>query len=170
MKRTLGFTIVEIIVVITAIGILATIGIVSYSGVQMRARDTERKADAESMQAALETFYEQSGRYPALIYVSSGSPSNAELGKTPDFYTSDLRMPSSALVAPGSTTGTTISWQWNTTPTSTTYSLATYSSAPPTNTLCQAAATPAPTCVRYVIRWLRESDNSIQQITSKFGN
>lgn len=169
MKHLRGFTIVEIIVVITVIGILATIGIVSYSGMQVRARDTERKADAESMQSALETFYEQNGRYPAYIYVGNNDPSNAELAKSPDFYTTTLRLPSAALIAP-SATGTSSSWQWNTTPTASTYSLTTYSSSSPTNTLCQATTIPAPNCVRYVIRWLKESDNSTQQIISKFGN
>lgn len=40
-----GFTLVEILIVIVVIGILAAIGVISYSGVQRNARDTAIKAD-----------------------------------------------------------------------------------------------------------------------------
>ena len=151
-----GFTIVEIIVVITVIGILSGIGVVSYSGMQVRARDTERAADAESMRTAFETYYEQKGDYPALT--------PTELGLITDFYTNTLRIPASALVAPAAPAGATFSWGWGTTAGSTSqYVLATFHAD---GTQCMDT-TP---CTRYVITWWKEADNSQQQILSKFGN
>lgn len=56
MKR-LGFTVVEILITITIMGILLTLAVVNLSGSQVNARDDERKADVEALQVNLETFY-----------------------------------------------------------------------------------------------------------------
>ena len=52
-----GFTIIELIVVITVMGILLVLGVVNLSGTQADARDAKRKADAEAIAMYLETFY-----------------------------------------------------------------------------------------------------------------
>ena len=57
MKKILptrGFTLVELLVVIAIIAILAVIGIAIFAGVQARARDARRQADATAMAKALE--------------------------------------------------------------------------------------------------------------------
>jgi type IV pilus assembly protein PilA len=54
-----GFSIVELIVIIVVIGILATVGIVSYNGVQNNARDTAIKSDLEGVGAQLEAYRTQ---------------------------------------------------------------------------------------------------------------
>lgn len=56
MQRS-GFTIVEIIITITIMGILLTLTVVSLSNNQMRSRDEERKADIESIALHLESYY-----------------------------------------------------------------------------------------------------------------
>ncbi len=68
-KRTKGFTIVELLIVIVVIGILAAIVIVAYNGVQQRARDSRRQNDIQSLTQALELYYLDNGKYP----VSSGN-------------------------------------------------------------------------------------------------
>jgi general secretion pathway protein G len=59
-----GFTIVELLVVIVVIGILASIVIVAYNGVQSKARDNIRKQDLQTISKAVELFYADNGRYP----------------------------------------------------------------------------------------------------------
>jgi len=56
MKRR-GFTIVELIITITIMGILLTLAVVNVSSTQVKARDDERKSDIESIASNLESFY-----------------------------------------------------------------------------------------------------------------
>ncbi len=68
MKKTsAGFTIVELLIVIVVIGILATITIVAYSGIQNRARDTQRVQDIKAITKALEVYKIQTGDYPLAV-------------------------------------------------------------------------------------------------------
>jgi len=55
-RRSLGFTIVELLIVVAIIGILATISIIGYNGVQASARDKVVLADVETLEG-LETRY-----------------------------------------------------------------------------------------------------------------
>lgn len=55
-KKPTGFTIVELLIVIVVIGILAAITIVAFSGVQQRARDTQRKQQLSDVAKALEIY------------------------------------------------------------------------------------------------------------------
>ena len=61
MKKNFGFTLVELLVVISVIGILASIVLVSFTGSQKQARDTQRKSDLKQYQLALENFASKSG-------------------------------------------------------------------------------------------------------------
>lgn len=49
-----GFTLVELLVAITIVAVLAVVGIVIFSGVQSRARDTKRTQDLAAVAATLE--------------------------------------------------------------------------------------------------------------------
>jgi general secretion pathway protein G len=67
LKRTSrGFTIVELLIVIVVIGILAALVIVTYNGIQQRARDTERKTDIKGMQGQFEAYWADNAKYPTL--------------------------------------------------------------------------------------------------------
>jgi general secretion pathway protein G len=61
-----GFTIVELLIVIVVIAILAGLVIVTYSGIQQRARDTERKTDLKAVQGHLERYWADNAKYPLL--------------------------------------------------------------------------------------------------------
>lgn len=61
----LGFTIVELLIVIVVIGILAAITIVAYGGIQSRARDVKRTDDAAKIMGTLEAYKVLNGKYPA---------------------------------------------------------------------------------------------------------
>src|SRR3990172_187901 len=64
-KMVRGFTLVELLVVMTLVTLLATIGIVSYRQAQNRALDAQRKADLRQYQTALEVYAnDNDGFYP----------------------------------------------------------------------------------------------------------
>jgi prepilin-type N-terminal cleavage/methylation domain-containing protein len=54
-KQT-GFTIVELLIVIVVIGILAAITIVAFSGVQQRARDSQRRQDLSTLAKVISMY------------------------------------------------------------------------------------------------------------------
>lgn len=66
INHKLGFTLIEILVVIAIIGILFTIGLTSYLTAQKQTRDTRRKTDLLAIQQALETYRSEYGAYPDL--------------------------------------------------------------------------------------------------------
>lgn len=49
-----GFTFIELLVVVTIIGVLTTIGVVNFQSTNQRARDGKRQADLEQVRTALE--------------------------------------------------------------------------------------------------------------------
>lgn len=64
MKR--GFSLIELLVVISIIAILSSIGLVVYGQAQKIARDSRRKQDLKNIQFALEVFFQKNGRYPCV--------------------------------------------------------------------------------------------------------
>jgi general secretion pathway protein G len=69
-KNNRGFTIVELLIVIVVIGILAALVIVTYNGIQQKARDTERKTDIKALQGHLEAYWADNAKYPTLAQVN----------------------------------------------------------------------------------------------------
>ncbi|HLL60097.1 MAG TPA: type II secretion system protein GspG [Candidatus Nitrosocosmicus sp.] len=62
-----GFTLVEVLVVSTIIGLLAAGGFVSYSAINKQSRDARRKADIEQIRAAVEMYRSNNGTYPTSL-------------------------------------------------------------------------------------------------------
>lgn len=60
----IGFTIVELLIVIVVIGILSAIAIVSYNGVQNTARNAQRLEDINRVADLLDIYYTKNGSYP----------------------------------------------------------------------------------------------------------
>ena len=52
-----GFTLIELLVVLIIIGLLAAIGIATFTGQQNKAHDAEAKAAAKTAQLAMEPYY-----------------------------------------------------------------------------------------------------------------
>jgi len=76
-KLTCGFTLLEMLVVISIIGILASLITVSFLSSQKQARDTQRKSDLSQYRTSLENFSNaHSGFYPVSISVTNPSSSS----------------------------------------------------------------------------------------------
>lgn len=61
MRR--GFTLVELLVAISIITILSTIGLAIFSGIQSKTRDSVRKNDLNTLATALEIYYQKNNKY-----------------------------------------------------------------------------------------------------------
>lgn len=119
-----AFTLIEILVVATIIGLLAAGAAVSYSQFSKQSRDAKRKADLENIRMALEQYRSTNDTYPLSLTFGTGSlvdgASNIYMSKIPQdpksptqvyYYTStgidytlasQLETTSSCASAPGS--------------------------------------------------------------------
>ena len=61
--RNKGFTLIEMLIVITIIALLASTILVGMGGARAKARDSRRIADIHNVQNALELYYAKSGTY-----------------------------------------------------------------------------------------------------------
>jgi prepilin-type N-terminal cleavage/methylation domain-containing protein len=73
LKVQKGFTIVELLIVIVVIGILATLVIVTFTGIQQKARNTKRQTDINAVNSHVEAFYAQNGYYPTLAHLNDAT-------------------------------------------------------------------------------------------------
>lgn len=63
MKKN-AFTLLEILVVISIIGILIALGTAAYTTAQRKGRDAKRQADVRAIQNGFEQYYAREGAYP----------------------------------------------------------------------------------------------------------
>ena len=65
INKNKGFTLAELLIVISIIGILSTIIIVNISSARAKARDARRKSDLKTIQSAVEIYANANkGKYP----------------------------------------------------------------------------------------------------------
>lgn len=80
MKRSWGFTLVEILITITVMGILLTFAVVSLSGSLARARDDDRKTDVNTIAIRLESLYRVGFTFEDLTSITQGEyPSTQQM-------------------------------------------------------------------------------------------
>ncbi|MCB9813500.1 MAG: type II secretion system protein [Pseudomonadales bacterium] len=63
-KSILGFTMIELLIVIVILGILSVIGLGSFTAAQQKSRDANRKSSLNGIATALEVYYNDHGAYP----------------------------------------------------------------------------------------------------------
>ena len=96
-RKTAGFTLVELAIVIVIIAVLASITIFTYAKVQVNARDTARASGAQAIGEALEKYYGKNGEYPSCAQMTQSGSQVASL----------LNIDQSILLTPTAPSGTT---------------------------------------------------------------
>lgn len=170
MKRR-GFTIVELVITITVMVILLTLAVVNITSTQANARDSERKADAESIALNLENFYanqnpnipNSGGSYPGLDGLSdlktylpdldikvTQTPGNNDSGST-NLVAATNNLSPSVTPLP-----------------STTNDVYVYQPLTVSGSLCATTSTTsAGACRKFNIYYFQETSNRVEMITSK---
>lgn len=107
IMRQTGFTILELVIVITVIGILASMAFIGIASSQARGRDTARAADIDTLHNQLEAYYTDKGGYPNTLSTTllPGLPPDALLD--PDGANIVINPPASSQAAAAATTNPT---------------------------------------------------------------
>lgn len=168
-----GFTIVEVIITITIMGILLTLAVVNVNSTQLKSRDDERKADVEAIATNLEAFFNSGtdnatsfGRYASTGVV--GSETNIKNA----LRDADLR----SFLAPG-VTNIALTFV-SSTNAGTSPSIQTIAGVLPQPTIAQYVYQPIKTdgsvcvsgnvdCRKFNIFYRLEGDNTVYRVTSK---
>ena len=150
IKKEKGFTIVELLIVIVVIGILAALVLNTFSGVQRRARDTERQTDVNALATQLEVYYNDHGSYPTLANLQEATPSTG-------WVVTNLKgIDMNALLAPGDTPAANAdSMTGSATPAINKYGYA------PTPANCDNGANG--NCTGFTLYWAKEDANGAAQ-------
>ena len=108
-QKQQGFTIVELLIVIVVIGILAALVITTFTGIQQRARNTERETDIKALHGQVEAYYAQNGYYPTLSTVTTS-------GGLPGLDADALTPPGNGATQIDANASTTLKYQYAVTP------------------------------------------------------
>lgn len=88
-RRKSGFTLVELLVVISIIGVLSALAVANFVGARNRASDTSLKNDLRQLKTALQLYYNDNQVYPAAL--NQLTPQYIkELPDTAAYYTDGL--------------------------------------------------------------------------------
>ncbi|MFZ1301180.1 MAG: type II secretion system protein [Candidatus Microsaccharimonas sp.] len=170
MKRR-GFTVVELIITITIMGILLTLAVVNLSSTQANARDAERASDVQSIANHLEIFYKNGstasastsvGRYPSIELLATGETSVKAF--LPDIDALSATAPDSSTVADSfipATNSTQTEAGVLPQPTKSQY---VYQPIKTDGTLC---TTEAEECRKFVIYYRLEVTDTVKKLMSK---
>lgn len=166
MKRSKGFTLVELLITMSIMVILLILVVVNLRSNQANARDDQRKSDVNAIAQQLETYYEagtpttSAGQYPGTNDINTLTEIQTLL---PDLDTKDLW-------APNVSTSGTMSWTVATSTTAPTPDVNTFVYMPLTDSggLCTTAGSTAPTeCRKFNIYYALETVSGTQMLTSK---
>jgi len=85
-KRKVGFSLIELLVIISIIGLLASIIMVSFNYAKKKARDIRVITDLTTTCKTLEAYYIETGHYPYVGCSFSGQPYDQHLGQYRDSH------------------------------------------------------------------------------------
>jgi len=168
-----GFTVIELVITITIMGILLTLAVVNLNATQMNGRDSERKGDVESLALNIENYY--TNQDPNLFmsggtYLGSSYMNDSEIRQ----FLPDLDMKNAH--APGKSDSDPISVVPATNNTTTTTGVLPLPSKNNDVYVYQPLTANGDLCVdpfisgdcrRFNIYYYQEADNSVHMVTSK---
>lgn len=164
-----GFTIIELTIIITVMGILLTLGVVNLSGAQANARDAERKTDIETIAQHLDNYYSSGSDFSTTV---GNYPSTSLTATTASMTQAFRDIDVKSLTAPNITDPTL-------TFISATNSLQTTGTILPQPTINQYVYQPIATdgslcndsstkeCRKFNLYYRSEADNTVYMVTSK---
>lgn len=85
-KHLKGFTLIELMVSISILVIVSTVGIVSFSRAQIVSRDARRKEDLHNIATALQVYYQANKRYPCTKGNEPGDPISPSISGDPEGF------------------------------------------------------------------------------------
>ena len=157
MKRKEGgFTIVEVVIAVTVIGVLLIIAMTTLNGLTAKGRDATRRARAEAMALDLERYYKYNTTFRGHEY-PTGNALLADIGK----YFSDTTVVQDPCPAAGPIPA---SWGW----TDEQKMLYRYCAQDRERSDCDKVygASGKDVCVGFRIYYYSESDNALYQVNS----
>ena len=173
MRRTSGFTLIEVLITVTVMVVLLILGVANVTSTEPLARDEERKTDASIIANFLETFYKTGidtspviGEYPSTAEIDTETEALALLrGIDPKVLRAPTLNKSASINFVVATTNSTSSP--SPAPTAArTAGAASYVYQPLTSTgaLC---TTTTQECRKFNLYYVLETDGSMQTIASK---
>lgn len=142
---------IELLVVITIIGILAGIIIVAYNGVQQSARDSKRSGVVTTIDEGLEKYYLKNGEYPSVRNLV-----NSYAGNTGSAIATLLSISASDIIMPQMPSSATNPLTSTTPPTN---DYITYTATDSVNnTACQTSTTGG--CNQFTLTYIKEVGGS----------
>lgn len=64
-KKKMGFSLIEVLIIVAILGVISVSSIFAYQSITARGRDSERKSDLQRIATALEEYYNDHACYPA---------------------------------------------------------------------------------------------------------
>ena len=91
MRTSRGFTIIELLIVITIMSFLISMGVVNFFSLNSQAKDSKAKSDLRVLKFAIENYASSHMKYPSALYEVEGGPALTKLPKDPFSENNDFQ-------------------------------------------------------------------------------